>query len=57
MNSCVCLAVLHVCKLPPEEHKMVPCVKSAALWAPLQRPEINFAGIYSPKERHTMGVC
>lgn len=21
------LAVLHVCKLPPEENKMVPCVK------------------------------
>lgn len=35
------LAVLHVCKLPPEVNKMVPCVNSSSV-GPLQRPEINF---------------
>lgn len=35
------LAVLHVCKLPPEVNKMVPRVNCSSA-GPLQRPEINF---------------
>lgn len=46
---------LHVCKLPPEENKMVPRVKLQLRGLPLQRPEINF-GAFILQERHTMGV-